>query len=108
MRGQGSWASIFEPFIPWEVRSQGLWEKTGCQGARLCPKSTFFSFLILKPGVILKTTLPSPQQLGRVRQWLLQWKYSALFNILATTRGMWVGGLSSPTRDGICTTGSAA
>ena len=108
VRGQGSWASIFEPFIPWEVRSQGLWEKTGCQGARLCPKSTFFSFLILNPGVILKTTLPSPQQLGRVRQWLLQWKYSALFNILATTRGMWVGGLSSPTRDGICTTGSAA
>ena len=61
-------------------------------GCQTLPHINFFFFLNPKAGVILKTPLPSPQQLGLVRKWLLQWNSSALFNILATMRGMWVGG----------------
>lgn len=51
VRGQRSWASISERFTPWEVRSQGLWEKSrGCRERNSMSQTQpqmnfFFSFL---------------------------------------------------------------
>lgn len=63
VRGQRSWTSLFGPFIPWEVRSQGLWEKSrGCRDragvSQTWAPDELFSCLNPQAGSILENTSP--------------------------------------------------